>query len=371
MQILRKTEQKAYAKALKLGRKGVIKLIKKKKNTGRGGAGFPTGEKWEMVSNAKSSEKYVICNADEGEPGTFKDRFILMNNPELVIEGILIASYAVNAKQAYIYLRGEYEYLKKNLEKVIKKIKTKVKSKAKIDIILGAGAYVCGEETAIIESISGKRGHPQLKPPYPVTKGLFDKPTLVNNVETLANIPLAIIFDDYNPDLRLHSLSGNVSEPGIYELPLGIKLSELIRLGNPKKKIKAVYFGCFGGCMPYSDDIELSPEKICGEDCMLGSCSVIAVDEDQSIVDLATNIAKFYEFESCGKCTPCREGTMRIMNLLQNLSLGQAKKKDLDTLQELSEVIKETSLCGLGQTSTQHLLTALKYFRKEFEEKCR
>lgn len=194
------------------------------------------------------------------------------------------------------------------------------------------------------------------------------KPTVINNVETLANVPLAVMYDDWNPDLRLYSLSGNVTRPGIYELPLGTKLSRLIELGKPKNRIKAVYFGCFGGCMPYHD-IELTPENICGKDCMLGACTIIAVDENHSILDLATNIAKFYEFESCGKCTPCREGTMRILALLQNISMGEAAKKDLDTLQELAEVIKETSSCGLGQTATVHILDALKYFREEFEER--
>jgi NADH-quinone oxidoreductase subunit F len=163
-------------------------------------------------------------------------------------------------------------------------------------------------------------------------------------------------------------LSGNVTKPGIYELPLGVKLTKLIELGKPKNKIKAVYCGCFGGCMPYSE-LRITPENICGKECMLGACTIIAVDETHSIVDLATNIAKFYEFESCGKCTPCREGTMRIMNLLENISVGKAKKKDLQTLQELAEVIKETSFCGLGQTATQHLLTALKYFKEEFQAK--
>ncbi|MBW2965845.1 NADH-quinone oxidoreductase subunit F [Candidatus Woesearchaeota archaeon] len=370
MQILKKTNQKAYKKALKLGQKGIINLIKKKNLTGRGGGGFPTGLKWEMVLNAPGKEKYVICNADEGEPGTFKDKFILKSNPEAVIEGILIAAYAVGAKQAYIYLRGEYEYLENKLKKVIKDIIKKTKSKTNINIILGQGAYVCGEETAILESIQGKRGHPRIKPPYPTTKGLFGKPTVLNNVETLANIPLAILFDNWNPNLRLYSLSGDVTNPGLYEIPLGTKLCKLIEMGKPKNKIKAIYFGCFGGCMPHCD-IPLTPESICGKECMHGAGTIIAVDETRSIVDIATNIAKFFEFESCGKCTPCREGTMRILALLQNISLGNTTKKDLLTLQELAEVIKETSFCGLGQTATVHVLNALKYFRKEFEAKCK
>jgi len=369
MQILKKTNLKAYEKAKELSQKQVIELIKTKGLTGRGGAGFSTGQKWEFVFNEKQDEKYLICNADEGEPGTFKDKFILKNNPEAVIEGILIAAYAIGAKQAFIYLRGEYEYLEKPLKKLIKNILNKTKAETKIDIILGQGAYICGEETAIIESIEGNRGQVRHKPPYPTTKGLYGKPTAINNVETLANVPLAIFYNDWNPNLRLYSLSGNVTKPGVYELPLGIDLCELIKLGKPKNKIKAIYFGCFGGCMPHCE-IKLDPKEVCGKDCIHGAGTIIAVDEKHSIVDVATNISKFYEFESCGKCTPCREGTMRILGLLQTISLGKAKLKDLDTLQELAEVIKETSFCGLGQTSTNHLLTALKYFRNEFEEKC-
>ena len=372
MQITRKTGLKAYHKAKKIGAEGVIKLIKEKGLTGRGGAGFSTGTKWGMVRDAEGDEKYIICNADEGEPGTFKDRLIIEKNPETLIEGILIAAYAIGAKKAFIYLRGEYECLRKGLEKTIKEVLKKAKSNLDIEVFLGAGAYICGEETAIISSIEGLRGQARSKPPYPTTNGLFDKPTIINNVETLANVPLAMIFDEWNKDLRLHSVSGNVEKPGVYEKPLGIKLSELIKLAKPKNKVKAIYFGCFGGCLPYQKfkDIALEPELLCGKGgCMLGSCSLIVVDETKSIVDVATNIAKFYEFESCGKCTPCREGTMRVLHILENISMGKAVKEDIDTLQELAEVVKETSFCGLGQTATVHVLNALKYFRKEFEAK--
>lgn len=371
MQILKKTDLKALEKASSMQQKELIQLLKDKGLTGRGGANFPTAQKWQMVYQTPSDTKYIICNSDEGEPGTFKDKFILTHNPELVIEGILIAAHAINCHQAYIYLRGEYDYLQKKLDNTIDKIKKKTRSKVNIDIILGAGAYVCGEETAIIRSIEGFRGQPSHKPPFPTVKGLWGKPTIINNVETLANVPLAIHYKDWKNNLRLYSLSGDVSKPGIYELPIGTRLKDLIDLGKPKKPIKAVYFGCFGGCMPYSKDIRLIPQDICTKECMLGSCTVIAVNDERSIIDLATNIAKFYEFESCGKCTPCREGTMQILAILENISLNKASKKDLDTLKELAEVIKETSFCGLGQTSTQHLLTALKHFKKEFEERCR
>lgn len=368
MQILRKTEGKAYQKAINLGQREVINLIKDKRLVGRGGAGFPTGSKWEMVLNEDSDEKYLICNADEGEPGTFKDKFIIDNNSATLIEGILIAAYAINATKTFIYLRGEYDYLEPKLKKIIKQVKTKLKAKTDIEIIVGAGAYICGDETAILSSIEGYRGQARHKPPFPTVKGLYQKPTVINNVETLANVPLAIEFDDWDANLRLYSLSGDVQKPGIYELPLGTDLCELIKLGQPKNKIKAVYFGCFGGCMPHCK-IKLTPDDICGKDCIHGAGTIIAVDETHSIVDIATNIAKFYEFESCGKCTPCREGTMRILNLLENISLKNADLLDLDTLEELAHVIKDTSFCGLGQTSTNHLITALKFFRPEFEER--
>ncbi len=368
MQILRKTNLKALEKAKKLGAKKVIDILKKKNLTGRGGAAFPTGKKWEFTLNAKSDTKYVICNANEGEPGTFKDRFIIKNNPETLIEGILIAAYVIKAKQAFIYLRGEYDNLRNLLQKTINKVVKK--SGVDIKIISGAGAYVCGEETAIIQSIEGQRGHPQYKPPYPAVDGLFGKPTIINNIETLTNVPQAILFNDWDPNLRLMSLSGNIANPGIYELPVGYKLTDLIKKAKPKNKVKAIYFGCFGGCMPYSK-IELTPDSICGKNCIIGSYTIIVVDEKQSILDTALSIAHFYCHESCGKCTPCREGTIRVCHLLEKIKSGKATKQDLEILEDLAMNIHETSLCGLGQTSTNHLLTALEFFRKEFEEKLR
>lgn len=370
MQILRKTNLKAFEKAKKLGSKKVIEILAKKGLTGRGGAGFPTAKKWEFALNAKSDEKYVICNADEGEPGTFKDKFIIKNNAETLVEGILIAAYTINAKKAFIYLRGEYDCLRNSLQKTVDKVLKKAKSSIKIIIVSGAGSYVCGEETAIMKSIEGYRGQPYYKPPYPPVEGLYGKPTIINNVETLTNVPQAILFDDWDNNLRLMSLSGNLTKPGIYELPVGYKLTKLIELGKPKNKIKAIYFGCFGGCMSYSE-IELSPENVCGKNCAIGSYTIIAVDEKQSILDIALSIAKFYCHESCGKCTPCREGTMRIVHLLEKIKAGKAVKEDLNTLEDIAKHIHETSLCGLGQTATANLLTALKYFRNEFWEKLR
>ncbi len=366
MKILTKTWFAGLKRARELGSQETLHIVKDSGLSGRGGANFSTGSKWEFAM-ANPKPRCLICNADEGEPGTFKDKFILENNPELLIEGVLIASFVLETdNNNYIYLRGEYAYLKNKLLKTIKKLK----ADKKIKIILGAGAYVCGEETAIIRSIAGFRGEPYTRPPYPASKGLFDMPTVINNVETLANIPLVLTDKNWNKDLRLFCLSGNVSKPGVYEMPLGTRLSDLVELGKPNKKPKAVYFGAFGGMIPYSDT-SMDYKSISEKGAMLGSCTIIVVDETKSIVDTATIIAKFFEYESCGKCTPCREGNMRVLELLEKISEKKALKKDLELLKELAEMIKEVSLCGLGQSSTNHVLTALKYFGNEFEERCK
>jgi NADH-quinone oxidoreductase subunit F len=371
MQILKKTKLLAYKKAKSLGPEKTIKLITEKGLTGRAGGGFPTGKKWEITRNTKEKEKYLICNADEGEPGTFKDRMILEKNPETLIEGIIIAAETIGAKKAYIYLRAEYSSFKKNIEKKISEILKKTRTKTKIEIFSGAGAYICGEETAIISSIEGMRGQAKKRPPYPTVEGLFGKPTVINNVETLTNIPLLINYPDWKKNLRLFSVSGNVSKPGVYELSTEKKLKDLLEIAEPRKRIKAVYFGCSGGCISYKEnkEMKLSFEKKCEKNCVLGTNTIIFVEEDKDIVEIATNIAKFYEFESCGKCTPCREGTFHALKILEKISLGKATEEDLENLQDLGEVVTETSFCGLGQVSMKHLLTALKYFKKEFKTK--
>lgn len=260
MQILKKTNLRAFKKAKLLGSNGVLSLLGQKELLGRGGAAFPTAKKWEFALTKKADAKFIICNADEGEPGTFKDKYIIENNPKTLIEGIIIAAHVIRAKKAFIYLRGEYEYLIKPLQKEIKEVLKEAQTDLNIEIICGAGAYVCGEETAIIRSIEGHRGQPYYRPPFPPVEGLWGMPTVINNVETLTNVPQAILFDKWDKDLRLISLSGNLTKPGIYEKPVGTPLSKLIELGKPKKKIKAIYFGCFGGCMPYQE-IPLTPEK--------------------------------------------------------------------------------------------------------------
>jgi len=365
MNILQKTNLEAWKKVSNLGAEKIIELLKKKGLTGRGGACFLTGLKWELTRKAKANEKFIICNADEGEPGTFKDKLILENNPENVIEGILIASYCINAKQAYIYLRGEYHYLRDNLEKIIKKVLEDAGSKLKIDIIEGAGAYICGDETAIMASIENKRGYPHFKPPYPPQKGLFGKPTVINNVETLANVPLAIINEEWSDELRLFSLSGDVKKAGVYEIKLGTKLGEIANIAKAKNP-KAVYFGASGGCIPYNPSFTVNIDHVCKEDAMLGACSLIFVSKKRSILDIAINIAQFFKHESCGKCTPCREGNVQVLRLLNKIKSGKADKNDLVLLEKLSRIIKDTSLCGLGQSCTNHILNALKYFKKEF-----
>jgi NADH:ubiquinone oxidoreductase subunit F (NADH-binding) len=370
MQILRKTNFKAFEKAKQLGADKIIDLLNTKGLVGRGGAGFPAGKKWKSALDTKADERFLICNADEGEPGTFKDKFIMENVPENLVEGIIIAAYTIGAKRAFIYLRGEYEYLKKKLEKTIADTLKKSKLDISIEIAVGAGAYVCGEETAIMKSIEGMRGQPEYKPPYPTVEGLWGKPTVINNVETLANVPQAILFDDWDPNLRLFCISGSVKRPGVYELPIGVNISEVMQLAEPRNKPKAVYFGCFGGCMPYKE-MKLTHENICGEDCLSGSCSLIVVDNKQSMVEMAYVISKFFTYESCGKCTPCREGTIRVLMLIRKIRSGKATKKDLELLQELGDNIRYTSLCGLGQSASNHIRTALKHFYKEFEEKIR
>ncbi len=368
MKTLQKTYLKAWKKANKLGPEKTIKILKKKGLTGRGGADFPTWLKWELTRKTKSKERIIICNADEGEPGTFKDKLILEKNPENVIEGILIAAYCIDSKEAYIYLRGEYAYLKDKLRKTIKKILKATKSDLYLEIIEGAGAYICGDETAIISSIENKRGYPNFKPPYPSQKGLYNKPTLINNVETLANVPLALINKDWNNHSRLFSISGDVLRPGVYELKIGTRLEKIAKKVQAKNP-KAVYFGASGGCIYYEPNLIIDQKNLCKKNVMLGTCSLIFVNKKRNILDIAINIAQFFTHESCGKCTPCREGNIHILNLLERIKSKKATEKDLQLLEKLSIIIKDTSLCGLGQTCTNHILTAIRHFKEDFQVK--
>ena len=368
MRILEKTDLEAWKRANEWSDQGVINHLKNMNLTGRGGACFSTGVKWEITKNAKSDEKFVICNADEGEPGTFKDKLILENNAETLVEGILIAAFSIGAKQAYIYLRGEYFYLKDKLEKTIKKIVQEANTDIKIDVIEGAGAYICGDETAIISSIENRRGYPHFKPPYPPQEGLFGKPTVINNVETLVNVPLVIMKEDWNDGLRLFSLSGDVLKPGVHEIKIGTKLGEVAKLAGAKNP-KAVYFGAAGGCIAYDPNFQVSHDHVCKEEAMLGACSLIFVSKKRSMLDLAINLSQFFNHESCGKCTPCREGNVHVLKLLEKIKSGKANERDVRLLEKLSIFIRDNSLCGLGQSCTNHVLTALKFFRNDFEVK--
>lgn len=372
MQIDTKTDFRSFDSAIKLKPAKLIEKIKKSGLKGRGGAGFPTGLKFEFTAKEKNENKILICNADEGEPGTFKDRYIIYHNPDLLIEGIAIAAYAIGAKRAYIYLRIEYDYLKEKLEKAIKKRKKHFdKINLKLDIFEGAGAYVCGDETAILNSIEGKRGEPRNKPPFPAQHGVWGLPTCIDNVATLANIPLILQDKPKWQELYLFSLSGNLQRPGVYESKKGIKAKELIQKGEPSEKIKALFFGAAGGCVPYSDNLILDDDSIKKKGAMLGSCTIIAISKSQSIPQICKNIAQFFVHESCGKCTPCREGNYRQLQLLEKICAGEATKQDLVLLEELATMINTTSFCGLGKASNTHILTALKYFKKEFEDLCK
>lgn len=367
MQILRETRLEALEKAQKLGADAVLELLEKRGLEGRGGAAFSTARKWKTCKSAPADERFVVCNADEGEPGTFKDKFVMKHNAETMIEGMLICAYVIGAKRCYIYLRGEYEYLRKRLLEQIDDVVKRSGVDVTIEIVRGAGAYVCGERTALVQSIMGYRGNPQYSPPNITTCGLWGKPTVVNNVETLTCAAQAILFDDWDPKIRLFSISGNVTKPDVYELPLGVKMSSIIDIAKPKNKLKAMSFGCFGGIMPVDPEMAVTPDTICVEKCQHGAYSVILIDETNNVVDIAISIASFYAYESCGKCTPCREGTIRILDLLKKVKRGEAVPKDLDTLRELAAHVNDTSLCGLGQSAGNHVLTSLLHFRKDYE----
>ncbi|MFA5174019.1 MAG: NADH-ubiquinone oxidoreductase-F iron-sulfur binding region domain-containing protein [Candidatus Pacearchaeota archaeon] len=368
MQILRETKLEGLRLAQKIGREKVLKILEKKALVGRGGAGFPVAKKWRIALDTKAKERYLVCNADEGEPGTFKDKFIIKNNPGTLIEGILIAAYVLEVKRAFIYLRNEYAYLREELEEKIKEVLEKSKMKVSIEIIRGAGAYICGEETAIMQSIMGYRGQPNYKPPYPTISGLWGMPTVLNNVETLTNVPQALIYDDWNPKYRLFSISGDVEHPGVYEWELGVKMATILDSVKPKEKLKAMSFGCFGGVMPVDVKSTIDEGSLCKENCQHGAYSIIFIGEKHNIVDINLSIAKFYTFESCGKCTPCREGTVRLLNILKKIRDCKADESDFEMLKEFAQHIQDTSLCGLGQSCGNHILTSLHYFKKDFEE---
>jgi NADH:ubiquinone oxidoreductase subunit F (NADH-binding) len=353
----------------------VIGEIKASGLRGRGGAGFPCGLKWELARGAPGDEKYVICNADEGEVGTFKDRYILENDPFTLIEGIAIAAYAVGTGQAYIYLRAEYHHLLGLLAQAIAQAKEGgYLQGVDIDIREGAGAYVCGEESALMESIEGKRGEVRYRPPFPPTKGLRAKPTTINNVETLMNIPRIIlngaewfgqIGTERSKGTKVFSVSGDVGGPGVYEMVLGSQLRELVMDLAGAEKVKAIQIGgATGRLAPYSMiGTPLSFETI------LGAGAVTVFDESRDIIDIVYRTLKFLAEESCGKCTPCREGTEVMVGILGKFNEGEGTKKDIKLLEELSDVMALSSLCGLGQAAPVPVMDSLQYFGDEYEER--
>jgi len=358
MEILTKNNFQTWEKIKNLSSQKIIEKIKQSGLNGRGGANFPVGKKWGLSYPAK----YFICNADESEPGTFKDHFVLQNCPELIIEGLNIAMKALRAEQAYIYLREEYKILKPQFKTIIKK-----HSPYNIKIIIGAGAYICGEETGQINSLGGLRAESRHKPPYPAQKGLFSEKTCVNNVETLARLPL-IWQQNFDPKLLLFSISGDVEKPGVYEAKEGIKLKKLLKLAKAKNT-KAIFLGASGGCFPYNPNLIMSYDNISKKGGLLGAGGIIVLNQNKSIVNICRSIVQFFADENCGKCTPCREGNFRLLQLFQVIRYRKWKKEELEWIEKLVKFIPQGSQCALGQSSTLHLSTALKYFKQDFLKK--
>jgi NADH-quinone oxidoreductase subunit F len=369
----------------------VIEEVKRSGLRGRGGAGFPTGLKWELTRKAKGDRKYVVCNADEGDPGAFMDRSVLEGDPHTVLEAMAIAGYAIGAQQGYIYVRAEYPLAIERLQIAIAQAKEYgflgqnilgSDFSFDIEIRIGAGAFVCGEETALIASIEGRRGQPRVKPPYPAQSGVWGCPTVINNVETLACVPPIIIKGaDWfrsigtptSPGTKVFALAGKITNTGLVEVPMGITLRELLyEIGGGSstgKKIKAVQTGGpSGGCIPSEYfDTPVDYESLQKLGAIMGSGGMIVMDEDDCMVDVAKFFLEFTVDESCGKCTPCREGTRQMLKILEKITSGEGTEEDLDELERLGTIIKDTSLCGLGQTAPNPVLSTLRYYRHEYE----
>ncbi|MBE3587621.1 MAG: NADH-quinone oxidoreductase subunit NuoF [Thermoanaerobacteraceae bacterium] len=369
----------------------VIEEVKTSGLRGRGGAGFPTGMKWSFVRAAEGDKKYVVCNADEGDPGAFMDRSVLEGDPHAVLEGMLICGYAVGADEGYIYVRAEYPL-------AIHRLKIAIAQAEKcgllgdnilnsgfnfhIKIKAGAGAFVCGEETALLTSIEGNRGMPRVRPPFPAQKGLWGKPTNLNNVETYANVPLIIrnggawyaaMGTEKSKGTKIFALTGKVNNTGLVEVPMGITMREIIfGVGGgirEGKKFKAVQIGGpSGGCLPDEQlDLPVDYDSLTAAGAIMGSGGLVVMDETTCMVDVARFFLNFTQAESCGKCTPCREGTKRMLEILTRITEGKGEMEDIETLERLARVVKNTALCGLGQTCPNPILSTLRYFRNEYE----
>jgi NADH:ubiquinone oxidoreductase subunit F (NADH-binding) len=370
---VRKDGFQALNKARDMGPEAVIGQIKASGLKGRGGAGFSCGSKWELARSAPGDEKFVICNADEGEVGTFKDRYIIRHDPFSLIEGIGIAAYAIGARKAYIYLRAEYHYLLDGLKTAIDQAISKGLLDLPIEIREGAGAYICGEESALMNSIEGKRGEARFRPPFPPESGLFGSPTSINNVETLMNIPRIIakgaawfswIGTAKSTGTKVFSVSGDVEKPGVYELVMGSTLSELLDLAGAKDVKLVQIGGATGGIVPASMiNTPLSYETV------LGSGAITVMNASRDVIDFAYRSMEFLNEESCGECTPCREGIEVMIDILERLTRGEGVEEDINVLEELSGVMMDSSLCGLGQAAPIPVLDTLKYFRSDYENR--
>ncbi len=381
----------ALAKALtEMSTREVIDEVKKSGLRGRGGAGYATGLKWDLVAKQILQRKFVVCNADEGDPGAFMDRSVLEGDPHRVLEGMAIAGYAVRAQQGYIYVRGEYGLAIQRLQTAIKQAEREhllgsrvldTGFQFRIDLRIGAGAFVCGEETALIASIEGKRGQPRQRPPYPPERGLWDSPTLINNVETFANIPPIVLKGgewfsqigiEGSKGTKVFALAGKIANTGLVEVPMGTTLRTLlfeIGGGIPGGKFKAAQTGGpSGGCIPEQFlDIPVGYESLAKIGSIMGSGGLIVMDESSCMVDVARFFMEFCMDESCGKCIPCRAGTTQMHDILLRATRGEAGEEDLAMLQELAELLRESSLCGLGQTAPNPVISTLKYFPAEYE----
>ncbi len=378
-------------KALGMSQDEIIAVVKESGLRGRGGAGFSTGTKWGFTKNTEADQKYIVCNADEGEPGTNKDRIIMLGDPFSLFEGMAIAGVAVGATKGFIYLRAEYPYLIPVLNEALESCRKNgflgenLMGSGKafdIEVRHGAGAYVCGEETALIESLEGHRGEPRFKPPFPGVAGAWGKPTIVNNVETLANVPQIIVngaewFKGIGTPkctgTKIFSLNGNIAKPGVYEFPMGVSLKTLFEeVGGGcanGKKLLAVQCGGASGPIIRADQIDFNTdiESAAAAGAGLGSGAMTFIDDSNDIIDVVENLMEFFVEESCGKCTPCREGNMRLLQKITAIKEGNATAADIDTVLELSETMMAASLCGLGQASPTPVVTSIKNFRAAYD----
>ena len=380
----------ALAKALTMSQEDVIKEIITSNLRGRGGVGFPTGLKWKFALGYQSDQKYVICNADEGEPGTFMDRHILEGDPHNNLEGMMIAGYAIGATKGYIYVRAEYPLAAKRLQKAIDDAKElgilgenifETNFSFDIEIRLGAGAFICGEETALFESIEGKRGNSRNKPPFPAEKGLFAKPTIINNVETIANISSIIlkggewykkIGTEKSSGTKVFSLSGKTKYTGIFEVPMGISLRDVIyKIGGGMQEgstFKVAYTGGPSGGLLTKDHLDeiIDFDSLVKLGSIMGSGGIIIADQNNCVIDTIKHFMEFNQEESCGKCTPCREGTTILYEMLDDITKGKSSLEELEKLKHLSKMVSSTSLCGLGQAAPSPIFSALEHFYDEF-----